>query len=176
MNRSLLVTAACALGIAGALGAVRADTDRVAYPQGYGTAFVRYLQVDRPDRPGTRFMYMSRPAFDAARPGEPLPDGTVLVMEDHAVRVDDAGRPVRDAQGRFIATDAVTNVFVMEKRSGWGADRPPESRNGDWDYAWFEPDGARKAGKTMDGCFACHANRAGRDFTFTAWTYLTDTR
>ena len=149
---------------------------RVAYPENYRTAFVRYITIDRPDRNIVRWFYVNPAALDAARPGEPLPDGTVLIMEDHKARAGNDEEPVVDAQGRFISTDEVTNVFIMEKQPGWGAAYPPEMRNGDWEYAWFLPDGARKADAEFDGCFSCHMNRAGRDFTFTFYKYVLDTK
>ena len=82
--------------------------------------------------------------------------------------------PVSEAQGRFIPTDEVTNVFVMEKQEGFGQEYPPEKRNGEWEYAWFQPDGSRKADAEFDGCFSCHLNRAERDFTFTFYKYVLD--
>jgi hypothetical protein len=47
-------------------------------------------------------------------------------------------------------------------------------RNGDWDYAWFQPDGQLKPDAQYGGCFSCHAYREGRDFTFTYAKFLSD--
>ncbi|MGH6896175.1 MAG: cytochrome P460 family protein [Geminicoccaceae bacterium] len=156
-------------------GRAFAGPEKVAYPEGYRTGFVRYITIDRPDRGIVRWFYVNPEALAAARPDEPLPDGTVLIMEDHVARLDANERPVIDAQGRFISTDEVTNVFVMEKQPGWGAEYPPDVRNGEWEYAWFLPDGARKADAKFEGCFSCHMNRAERDFTFTFYKYVLDT-
>ncbi len=155
-----------------------AGPERVEFPAGYRDAFVEYLRVDRPDRKTTRFFYVNPDALAAAEPGEELPQGTVLIMEDHKVLLDSAGDPATDGDGRFQPTDEITNVFVMEKQPGWGADYPLETRNGDWDYAWFEADGSRKQGDFVrfTGCFSCHQNRANRDFTFTFFKYLLDTQ
>jgi hypothetical protein len=158
---------ALSVGAIGIAASAMAGPEKVAYPESYRTEFVRYITIDRPDRKIVRWFYVNPEALAAAQPGEDLPDGTVLIMEDHQARLDAREEPVVDAQGRFISTDEVTNVFVMEKRPGWGAEYPPEMRNGEWEYAWFLPDGARKADAKFDGCFACHMNRAGRDFTFT---------
>jgi hypothetical protein len=169
-----------ALGVAG-IGVVLglwsgalAGPDKIAHPEGYATEFVRYFTVDRPDRGIVRFFYVNREALEAAKPGQELPRGTVLVMEDHKVRLDANEEPVSDAQGRLIPTDEVTNVFVMEKQDGFGQEYPPEKRNGEWEYAWFLPDGSRKADARFDGCFSCHLSRTARDFTFTFYKYVLD--
>jgi len=152
-----------------------AGPERVAFPAGYQDGFVRYLDVDRPDRKIKRLFYVNPAALEAAKAGDPLPDGTVLIMEDHPVEL--AGEaPRRDAKGRFIATPEVTNVFVMEKQPGWGEAYPADTRNGDWDYAWFDAAGTLKHSdpERYAGCFNCHQSRAGRDFTFTFFKYVED--
>ena len=140
---SLLAGAALAILLP---ATVWAGPERVGFPTGYRDAFVEYLRIDRPDRKTTRFFYVNPDALAAAVPGQELPQGTVLIMEDHKVLVDGDGNPAPDGDGRFQPTDEVTNVFVMEKQPGWGAEYPLETRNGDWDYAWFEADGSRKQG------------------------------
>ena len=67
---------------------------------------------------------MNPDALAAAVPGQELPQGTVLIMEDHKVLVDGDGNPAPDGDGRFQPTDEVTNVFVMEKQPGWGPEYP----------------------------------------------------
>ncbi|HSG95511.1 MAG TPA: cytochrome P460 family protein, partial [Afifellaceae bacterium] len=94
--------------------------------------------------------------------------GTILIMEDHNAKMNADETLMTDADGRLIAEDAVTNLFVMEKRAGW------ETENGHWDYAWFLPDGSRKADAKFEGCFSCHANRSGRDYNFTYSTFVSD--
>jgi hypothetical protein len=168
-----LALSAGAIGIA---ASAMAGPEKFAYPDSYRTEFVRYITIDRPDRKIVRWFYVNPEALDVAQPGEDLPAGTVLIMEDHQARLDAREEPVVDAQGRFISTDEVTNVFVMEKQPGWGAAYPPEVRNGDWEYAWFLADGTRKADAKFDGCFSCHLSRAERDYTFTYAKYLLDSR
>jgi hypothetical protein len=169
-------TAALAPGIGVLMFAttVVAEPQKIAYPGGYQDEFIEYLRVDRPDRKIVRFMYVNPAAHEAAQPGEPLPDGTVLVMEDHKARLGAGEEAETDAEGRLVPTDEVTNVFVMEKRERFGEEYPPEKRNGEWEYAWFLPDGSRKADAEFDGCFSCHLSRAERDFTFTFYKYVRD--
>jgi hypothetical protein len=150
--------------------------ERIDFPVNYRQAFLLYNAIERPDRkpPIVRFMYVNREAAAAAKAGEAAPYGTVLVMEDRKVKLDEQGRPVRGADGRFMPTDEVLNLFVQQKGKGWGDDYPADKRNGDWEYAWFNPDGTRRANAKFDGCFACHMPRAGRDFNFTFSKWVLD--
>lgn len=172
LRSSLPIVAAVIL--LSASGAV-AGPERVAFPGGYQQKFVRFLDVDRPDRKTKRFFYVNPEALEAAEAGQALPDGTVLVMEDHPVELD-GEQPRRDTEGRFIATPEVTNVFVMEKQPGWGEAYPADKRNGDWDYAWYDAAGTLKHSDPAryEGCFSCHQSRAGRDYTFTFFKYVED--
>ena len=105
-----------------------AGPEKVSYPEDYEDKFIEYMRVDRPDRKIVRFMYVNPAAHEAAQPGEPLPHGTVLVMEDHKARLGAGEEPATDAEGRLVPTDEVTNVFVMEKQPGWGAEYPDDKR------------------------------------------------
>lgn len=167
------------LGVASALvigvvGFGLAGPERVAYPTGYADTFTLYNMIDRLDRNVVRFMYVNPDAHAGAQAGEPAPDGTILIMEDHPAQLDGNGNPVLGPDGRLIATDEVTNVFVMEKQPGWGEAYPAETRNGDWDYAWYLADGSPRPEASFDGCFACHLNRSDADYTFSYSAYLRD--
>src|SRR3546814_7641373 len=93
----LLLSAPCAV----------AGPERVAFPSGYGDKFVRYLDVDRPDRKIKRIFYVNPGALESAEAGKELPYGTVLIMEDHPVELESGETPRRDAEGRFIATEEI---------------------------------------------------------------------
>ena len=152
---------------------VLAGPELVSFPQGYQEEFVLYNKVDRPDRKTIRFMYVNPEAHAAAKVGEPAPHGTVLIMEDHKAKLE-GEEAVRDTEGRLIPTDEIANIFIMEKQPGWGAEYPPEKRNGEWEYAWFLPDGSHKDDAKFDGCYGCHMSRAERDYTFTFAKYVLD--
>lgn len=156
------------------VGTALAGPEKIEFPDNYAATFVRYATVDKPDRepPIVRFMYINAAPLAAAQPNEPLPHGAVLVMEDHEAKLADNGEPARDANGRFVPTDEITNVFVQQKERGWGAKYPEAKRNGEWEYAWFRPDGIRRD-RSMDSCFECHRKVADQDFTFTAWPFIT---
>ena len=144
----------------------------VALPADYQAGFIRYATVDKPERKIIRYLYVNPEAFAAARPGVGLPDGTVMIMEDHAARLGADGTPLLDQQGRMIPTPAIAGLFVQEKRRGWGVGYPEALRNGEWEYARFNPDGTRHAGP-VTACFECHIKlRAGQDFTFNFWDHV----
>lgn len=149
-------------------GSVFAGPDEVSLPEKYQESFLNYLDVDHLDRKRVRKMYVNPEAHAAAAANRELPDGTVLIMEDHDAKTDAEGNLVRDADGRLIALEPVSNIFVMEKNEAWS------TANGHWDYAWYLPDGTAKPDAQFEGCFSCHANRAERDFTFTFWKFVSD--
>jgi hypothetical protein len=158
-----------AAGAAVTASAQFAQTTRVAVPPAYATTFVLYDKVDKPDRKIVRFLYVSPEAAGLRDAGRPLPNGTVVVMEDHAAETDAAGNVVTAADGRLVPTARITAIAVMEKREGWGATIPEAIRNGDWDYGAFDGAGQRRAVAT-EPCFACHKPHGARDFTFSTLT------
>ena len=173
MFRSAALAITVALGLslpAAAQAPYTPGPDNVVLPTDYQTRFVRYAMVDKPDRTIIRFMYVNPEAFDALKKGEPAPDGTVLVMEDHNAKLAADGTPMLDLQGRFIAQPAIIAIGMQEKRKGWGVGYAEEKRNGEWEYARFTPTGARNPAP-VDACFQCHKPRAANDFTFTLWDY-----
>jgi Cytochrome P460 len=150
----------------------RPGAHNIELPIDYQTRFIRYATVDKPDRKTVRYLYVNPEAFTAAKPGLPLPYGTLIVMEDHPARLGADGLPLLDQQGRFIAEPKVVNLLLQEKRLGWGDGYPAAKRNGEWEYALFKPDGSRND-VPLDACFTCHINtRAGQDFAFNFWDYV----
>jgi hypothetical protein len=141
-------------------------------PEGWENRFVRYATVDNAQRKIVRHMYVNPEAFAAARPGQPLPEGTLIIMADTRARLGPDGNPLVDQQGRFIPEPGWIAMGVQEKRPGWGAGYPPEKRNGEWEYARFFGDGRRNEA-SVEACFTCHLQtRAKEDFAFNFWDYV----
>src|SRR3546814_15212130 len=84
-----------------------AGPERAAFPSGYGDKFVRYLDVDRPDRKIKRIFYVNHGALESAEAGKELPYGTVRIMADHPVELDSGKTPRRDVEGRFSDTEGI---------------------------------------------------------------------
>lgn len=160
------VAAAMCIGAVGLAGAAFAGPENIRYPGDF-SGWQRYATVERADLKQTREMYARPDIVKAVRSGKPVPDGAVLVMAIHVAKTGADGMPQKDADGRFVK-DRLVNVFVMEKRAGWGADYPAEWRNGDWEYAAFLPEGKpnEKANAGIQSCFACHKPKDAQDYVF----------
>jgi len=142
-----------------------AGPEKVAFPP-YQT-HVLYTVVDRPDIKEIRDIYVNPETTRMAKPGQPLPSGTVLTFVHFKARVDDKGELVKDPNGRLVRGD-LDRIGVMEKRTGWGVEYPDDIRNGEWEYALFRPTGTRNEQANIKACFQCHKPLpSGQDFVFT---------
>ncbi|MFP8965013.1 cytochrome P460 family protein [Pokkaliibacter sp. CJK22405] len=93
-------------------------------------------------------LYTSHEAIAAARAGEPLPNGTTIVLEDF-----------RD--------DTLFRYVIMEKQAGFGEQVPEHQRTGDWLFREFAPDGTPNASVDGSRCMSCHQSQSANDFVFT---------
>ena len=161
------------LGMGGAMAQTAPPADatptRVEFPKDFVKTFKLYDKVDKADRKITRYLYVNPEALAAIKPGEPLPNGTVLVMEDHGVALEAGGNAIKGKDGRLQPTARIRAFAVMEKRTGWGETNPfpGDKDNGDWEYASFKPDGSPNPIK-LDACYACHLPQKGVDFIFSS--------
>lgn len=174
MTRSsrFLVGAAVAAGIAVA-GALTlpalAGPEKIAFPQGYQSTYVSLGAIDRYDSKSVRTVYINRDAFAAFKAGGPLPDGTVLVLEQRPAKLGADGTPLLDAEGRFMPDPAIVSaVNVQAKKSGWGEEYPNNLRNGNWEFAVFDINGVLRTSAATQPCLACHKPRDKDDYTFMA--------
>ena len=149
-----IATALVGLGVVVFASHVRAGGDKVAFPEGFDKG-VLYTTVDRADNKQYRELYTSQAAVDAAKKGQPMPDGTVVTLVQYKAKLGADGNPEKDANGRFIKTDILAYT-VMEKRKGWGAEYPAEWRNGEWEYAAFTKDKQPNPNAKLTACFECH--------------------
>ena len=145
--------------------AVRAGGDKVAFPADYAKG-VLYTTVDRADNKQYRELYAPQAAIDAVKAGNPIPSGTVLTMVNYKAKLGADGNPEKDANGRFIKTDEVAGIAVMEKRTGWGAEYADDMRNGEWEYQAFTAAKAVNDKANLKGCFTCHKPLDKQDFVF----------
>ena len=156
-------TLALAGGVAAVAQALVAPgPNKVAFPVDWSKGTV-YATVDRPDTKQYRELFTSAESLAAVRAGKPIPDGTVLTLAAYAAKVDAAGNPLKDANGRFVKGDLVS-VNVMQKMAGWGADIPAAIRNGDWIYQTLRPDGTVNDKANLAACYQCHLPFAKDDY------------
>jgi hypothetical protein len=165
-RRFAIATAAALVGAAALMQGLpaRAGGDKIAYPEKF-SAGVLYDTVDRADLKQYRELFTSAAAIEAAKKGQPLPDGTVITLVQYAALLTAGGDPQKDANGRFIKGRRLA-VVVMEKRAGWGADYVSQYRNGDWEYQAFTADGKINNRANLFGCFNCHKPLDKQDFVF----------
>jgi hypothetical protein len=164
-SKTWIAAAAAGAGCAIAAAAY-AGPELVQFPEDYAKG-VLYGTVDRADNKQHRELYTTPAAIEAAKKGEPLPHGTVITMVQYAAKLDEKGDPVKDANGRFIK-DKLLAYTVMQKGKGWGAEYPPDLRNGEWEYRAFRADRSPNTAAKLENCFKCHKPLEARlDFVFT---------
>lgn len=124
---------------------VWASGDVVKFPPDFAEG-VRYAIVYRGDI--RQDIFTSRAAIAAVRNGQSIPSGTVITLVDY-----------RDGK--------LFRYVVMEKRTGWGAEYPPEKRNGEWEYQAFNADKSVNDRENLNRCFSCHKSAENKDFVYT---------
>ena len=149
-----VATALVGLGVVVFASHVRAGGDKVVFPEGFDKG-VLYTTVDRADNKQYREIYTSQAAVDAAKKGQPMPDGTVITLVQYKAKLGADGNPEKDANGRFIKTDILAYT-VMEKRKGWGTEYPDNIRNGEWEYQAFTAAKQPNPNAKLTACFECH--------------------
>jgi plastocyanin len=162
LHRTFIVAGLVAATLAGAQALVQPGPNKLKFPEGWDRG-VMYASVDRPDIKQYREFYTSAEAVAAARAGSPIPHGTVITLAAYAAKLDDAGNPVKDANGRFVK-DKLVAVNSMQKERGFGDDIPAEIRNGDWIYQSFTPDGKANDKANLTACYQCHLPFAKDDY------------
>jgi plastocyanin len=146
--------------------------DRVGFPEGYKTSFKPFYVFDRPDNKQVRVVY-ANDAAASARPGQPFPYGSILVMETYRALQDEQGNVLLDESGRFQRGD-LRGIFVMRKEPGFGT-RYQEQRTGEWEYVAFRPDRTYQT-EPQDTvrCAVCHTDAGpSRDWVYRANLFFT---
>jgi cytochrome c553 len=135
-----------------------AIASRMGLPTGFPAGFVVYDTVVDTEQKIITKRHANTAAVAALRQGRPLPDGSAVVVVNHALESDAQGQPKAGAARGFSA---------MESRAGWGAAVPELLRNGNWDYALFNAQGVRNDKLNQAQCLACHKPVAADDYVFT---------
>ena len=112
-------------------------------PEGYPARFTMYQTVNRADINQVRYLYANAVALQAAREGRPLPDGSVLVLEQHATKLGDDKKPIVGADGYFVK-ERLLAYAIMGRDAGWNLSRwrPPACVR-----HWPQPSAAVRAGR-----------------------------
>ena len=138
----------------------------VTFPEGYKDTFTMYHAINFPATKQVRHYYANKVAVQAAKEGKPLPDGSYLLAEVYAAKLDSDSKPVMGADGFFVA-DKPLLYTAMARGAGWGNDIPAMLRNENWNYAIFALDKTHRPGVNQAECLACHKPLDNVSYTFT---------
>ena len=123
----------------------------LALPADY-TSWTSFLSgIEKAETKQIRDIYINSTAA-GVEAGQPLPDGSVLVMEIYAA--------VESPEG--LGKGDLSKIFVMEKQAGWGTGAAAPT--GSWVYSAFEADGTRVANADYSTCRGCHLPFPNLDF------------
>jgi len=153
-----------------ATGAKSAQLPNVAktnlkFPEDYKATFTKYHTINFPATKQVRYYLANRVALEAARAGKPLPNGSYLLTEVYAAKLDADQKPVMGADGFFVAEKPLLYT-AMAREAGWGKDIPPMLRNEDWNYAVFSLDKQHRPINHAE-CLGCHVPLSNVSYTFT---------
>ncbi len=138
----------------------------LTFPEGFKDSFVKYHSINFPATKQVRYYYANKAAVEAAKASKPLPDGSYLIAEVYAAKVDAAGKPVSSSDGLYVA-DKPLFYTGMGTGAGWGNGIPEPLRNGNWNYAVFTLDKKARPGVNQAECLACHKPLDSVSYTFT---------
>ena len=144
---------------------VKAGPELVKFPADYEKA-VKYGVVSNPNNKLYREFYTPKEALEAVKAGNPVPNGTWIMMKSFKSKLDPSGAPLKGSDGHFVK-DELAAYAVMEKGAGWGKEYPDNLRNGEWEYQAFTPAKAINAGAKLQNCFECHKPKDADDYLFT---------
>ena len=145
----LATIALCVLNILGSTAT--AQENRATFPA-FFDQMVMYGDYRRGS--GGELAYALPETIAIAKTDQPLPAGTVLVLE-------------------IYNDGALTDYFVMEKGEGWGLDFAEEERAGDWHFQQFDTNKTVRRQAIAERCVSCHQGAAENDFMFT-WGRMQD--
>ena len=163
MFRTLLAVPAAVLAFGISAHALE---DRVLeLPGDYSSSYDNYYVSDRLYQDDQVIsLFANDVVRDAARAGQPLPDGSIIVGEIYAAKKDAEGDVVESPLGRRIAGE-LKAIVMMERRAVWADQYPEGNKVGGWEFEVFSPDG-KNLGKDTTACRECHEPLADSDYTW----------
>lgn len=123
------------------LALAQSGNEAVTFPENYRDG-VHYGTVTRGNI--QEELFTSPEVLAAAKDNRPLPDGTVIMMEDYR-------------------SGELYRYIVMEKRAEWAS----VAKAGQWLFREFAPDRSPNAREDGSRCASCHQSQAPNDFVFT---------
>ncbi len=137
----------------------------LTFPENFKDTYRKYHTINFPATKQVRHYYGNPAAVEAAKAGRPLPDGSYLIAEVFAAKLDAEQKPVMGSDG-FYVPDKPLFYTAMATGAGWGKDIPEMLRNGNWNYAVFSLDKKHRPINQAE-CLACHKPLDKMSYTFT---------
>lgn len=143
---------------------VQAGAENVNWPGDYKSNFTHYFSGDRTANNNQIIrLYANNLAIDGVRANGKLPNGSVVVGELYAARMN-GEQPEMSILGRRIA-EKLAAIVVMQRGEGFDSGYADEFKTGDWEFAVFSPEG-KKLDKDVTACRACHHPLTDKEFLF----------
>lgn len=137
----------------------------LAFPEGFKDTYTKYHTINFPATRQVRHYYTNPAALQAAKKGKPLPDGSYLITEVFAAKLDAEQKPVMGSDGYYVAEKPLFYT-AMATGAGWGKDIPEMLRNGNWNYAVFALDQKHRPINQAE-CLGCHKPLDAASYVFT---------
>lgn len=118
-------------------------------PADFPKGFIQYQDKPAAAGGGRTQRYANAVAVKAAKAGQMLPDGSIIVT----VALDKDGK--------------VASYEAMESKKDWASAVPPLLKNGDFQYGRFEATKQPVANFNQAPCLACHKGKEADSFMFT---------
>lgn len=141
----------------------------VAFPANFPNGFTRYQTSQNAERKTISSFYANDKALAAARAGQPLPEGSVIIGEAQTAKLDADMKPVLGSDGKFVP-DKVTGYTSMGHGADWGKEIPDMLRNGNWNYGAYTAAREVRPNVNYAECFACHKPKESSSYLFTLAT------
>lgn len=147
------------LGLAFLIGGLLAGLAQETGLGDYKTRLVRYATVDRVDGL-IRDIYIAPEALEAVRKGQPLPPGTVVLVDLHQAKPNGRGGFVREG-GFFVRASDEPYVHTMTRLEG-------QDSLTSWRFGAFDPrTGELEPGAEVPGdCLECHRTALTTEMLF----------
>ncbi len=138
----------------------------LAVPEGYRNSYTKYFVQDNAEGGQVRHYYANPAAVAAAKAGKALPDGSAIIVEVYAARMDADKKPQRGADGHLVPERQMATT-MMAREAGWGQAVPELLRNENWNYAVFDAARQPRATVNQAECLACHKPQDKTSYIFT---------
>lgn len=144
--------------------AAAARKTKMAFPKDFPKGFTMYATGNKEEQHVVAQAFVNAAGLKAAKAGQQLPDGSVIIIAKYSPKLDADKKPVVGKDGVW-ETEKLQIYEGMEARAGWGKDVPELIRNQNWNYALFNADkSAKEVNQAI--CLSCHLPVASQGFVF----------